>query len=480
MQKLIWALAIISFAACSTQVTEPVVTDTQSSRPKAAEVQTVDNPCTTFDELFPPAFKDDVEDSYVIYRDYLRSKDYKEAFRIWKKAFYNAPAANGKIRYQFDDGITLYKYFFNNAETEENKKEYADSIFSVYEKRIECHPDDKYTVMGKRAFNSYYDLRAYADQDEVFELFKEAFDGKGEDADYFIFNPFSRMLYDRVLQEKISIDEGSRYALRIMELIEKNLSECDGKGCEAWEIINDYAPDLLSGLEGIKGFYPCEYFSNRYYDQYLANPDDCENVTEVYLRLRFGECPLDDPKMIALKTSKDKNCYTPPPPEGPLKLAYRALNDGQFKEAIEKYDEYLSTATDMEKKAEILLRVSKIYYVHMKDFVKARRYALDAAEAKAGWGEPYVLIGKLYASSGPLCGPGRGWDSQVVTWAAIDKFEYARKIDPTVRSEASRLINQYQQYMPSKEDIFLRRLEVGSSFRVPCWIQENTTIRAAS
>jgi tetratricopeptide (TPR) repeat protein len=480
MQRLVVALAFITIVACSTQVTEPVVTDSQTSRPQVNEVATIDNPCTTFDELSPPAFKDDVEDSYVIYRDYMRSKDYKQALKIWKKAYYNAPAANGRIRYQFDDGITLYKYFFNNAKKEEERKEFADSIFSVYDKRIECHPDDEYTVLGKKAFNCYYDLRDYADEDEVFEMFKKAFDGKGEDADYFIINPFSRMLYDRVLREEISVEEGSSYALKIMDLVKNNLSDCKGQSCEPWEIINDYAPDLLSGLEGIKGFYPCAYFVDRYFDQYLANPEDCENVSDVYLRLRFGDCPLDDPKMITLKTSKDKNCYVPPPPEGPLKLAYRALNDGEFKEAIALYDQYLSTSSDMERKAEIQLRVSKIYYVHMKDFVKARRYALDAAKTKSGWGAPYVLIGKLYASSGPLCGPGRGWDSQIVTWAAIDKFEYARKIDSSVRAEATKLINQYRQYMPSKEDIFQRRLNEGDAFRVPCWIQENTKIRAAS
>lgn len=90
-----------------------------------------------------------------------------------------------------------------------------------------------------------------------------------------------------------------------------------------------------------------------------------------------------------------------------------------------------------------------------------------------------MLIGKLYASSGPLCGPGRGWDSQIVTWPAIDTWRKAKRIDPAVAPEANKLINRYAQYMPDTEAIFIRGLAEGQDFKVPCWIQRSTKIRAA-
>ena len=121
--------------------------------------------------------------------------------------------------------------------------------------------------------------------------------------------------------------------------------------------------------------------------------------------------------------------------------------------------------------------IAKIYYGDIKNFVSARKYAREAAKLKSSWGEPYILIGKLYASSGPLCGPGHGWDSQIVTWPAIDNFQYAKKIDPSVAGEANKWINTYSQYMPNREDIFQRSIKEGSSFKVKCWINENTTVR---
>lgn len=94
-------------------------------------------------------------------------------------------------------------------------------------------------------------------------------------------------------------------------------------------------------------------------------------------------------------------------------------------------------------------------------------------------GAAYMLIGRLYASSGPICGPGTGWDSQIVTWPAIDKWKKAKSVDPSVAAEANKLINRYRKFMPSKEDIFQRGLKVGQSYNIPCWIKEKTVIRAA-
>ena len=102
---------------------------------------------------------------------------------------------------------------------------------------------------------------------------------------------------------------------------------------------------------------------------------------------------------------------------------------------------------------------------------------MDAAALKDDWGDPYMLIGKLYASSGPLCGPGRGFDSQRVVWAAIDKFEYAKRIDPSVAKEANQLINEYTQYMPTNGDLHMMNMHEGDRYTVPCWINEVTRIR---
>jgi tetratricopeptide (TPR) repeat protein len=164
---------------------------------------------------------------------------------------------------------------------------------------------------------------------------------------------------------------------------------------------------------------------------------------------------------------------------GSLACGRDALNEGRYQDAIACYKEYVATAQDPAKRAKYNLRIAKIYYGHIKNFSRSREYARLALNDQPDLGEAYLLIGKLYASSGPLCGPGRGWDSQIVTWPAIDMFTKAVQVDRSVASEANRLIREYSRYMPSVEDIFQRQLSEGQTFFVPCWIQESTIIRAA-
>jgi tetratricopeptide (TPR) repeat protein len=434
-------------------------------------------PCTTLDQL-EPEVRSNTEDAFTLYRDQIRFKNYADALPLWKVAYYNAPGANGQVTYHFDDGIKIYDHFYKNESDEERKAALVDTIMMIYDKRIDCFGDDG-TITARKAFNSYYYYRNYVDEDQIFDMFRKVIEMKGNNADYFMINPFTKLLYDKVLAEEVEIDIARDLTYQIFDAINYGLETCEGQYCEAWDIINEYSPNLLGGLEGIRGYYDCEYYMDKYYEQFLMDSTDCDNVTEVYLKMRWAACDSADARMVLLRTSKDKQCYIPPPPPGPLKLAYSALNDGFFQEAIDHFNTFIEQTDDPENKAEKLLLISKIYYAHIKNFAAARQYALRAAEHKPNWGEPFMLIGKLYASSGPLCGPGRGWDSQIVTWPAIDKFEYAKRIDPNVTKEANEWIKKYEIYMPSVEDIFQRQMEKGQKFRVGCWIQENTMIRPA-
>ena len=468
-------IGLVFVFACSPSTTEVVTAP--EPQPVVRQPKEILTDCKTLFDL-DPEVQSKTEDAFTLYRDNIRFKNYEEAEELWKLAYYTAPGANGRATYHFDDGIKIYDHFFKNESDNAKKAELVNTILSIYDKRMECFEDDG-TIEARKAFNSYYTYRQYVNEDDIFNGFKSVLDRKGEKADYFIVNPFSRMIYDRLLDERISRDEGRSLVLKIFDVIDYGKANCEDKFCEAWEVIEEYSPELLSGLEGYRGFYDCSYYMDKYYIQFLKDPTNCENVNEVYLKMVWANCDENNEKFQTLKSAKEKECYVPPPPPGPLKQAYTFLESGQFTEAIEKFDEYVAKTEDTDKKADKLLIISKIYYAHIKNFPAARRYALQAAEYRSNWGEPYMLIGKLYASSGPLCGPGRGWDSQIVTWAAIDKFNYAKRIDPSISEEANKWIGRYRQYMPKKEDIFLRQINKGDAFLVPCWIQERTTVRTS-
>jgi len=436
-----------------------------------------DNPCRKFSDL-SPADREEAENAFVLYKDQMTFKKYDAALKIWKVAYNLAPGSNGTVMGHFSDGVTIYSELAKATSDIELKKRYVDTIKMINAKLEECFKVDA-TMMSRRAFDYFYNLGDLISEEEQFETFTRSIEMNKEKMVYYTVNPFTKLLYDRVLDGKISVEEGRKYAKIIASSIEYGDKNCKGQECEGWSTVKDYAPDRLEALEGVDGFYDCDYYSTKYYAEFLESPDSCYIINTAYSRFLRGGCSETDPRFLEIKAAKEKNCFVPPPPPGTLRQAYDAYTDGKYKESVKLFEQFVDETDDNEKRSKYLFLIAQIYYADIKNFSQARNYAYQAAKYRSGWGEPYLLIGKLYASSGPLCGPGRGFDSQIVTWPAIDMFAKAKSVDPSVASEANTLIGRYARYMPSREDIFLRNLKAGSSYFVGCWIQESTTIRTA-
>ncbi len=470
---IVLLLTFLVFACSPKTAPEPVVVEEKPTIPTKQEPE---NPCITFGDL-SGTDRDEVETAYVLYKDLVKEKKYKEAFPLWEKAYYGAPASNGRVKYQFDDGVAIYTAMYKDEKDAAKKAIYVDSVMSIYNKRMECFGDEAY-IQGRIAFDYYYTFPGTVSDDEIYNKFKMNFDVNGKKADYFVVNPFTKILSDRIIANEVSYEEGRKYAKLISQTVEYGLKNCKGVLCESWAIINDYAPARLESLEGIDGFYDCEYYADKYYSRFENDPTNCDMINLVGRRLKRGGCLESDERLIAVTNAYKEHCYQAPE-LGDVGKGNEAYRNGRYKEAIAFYTTHISKISDANEKAKFEHRISQIYYGDLKNFPKSRTHALNAAGHRANWGEPFMLIGKLYASSGPLCGSGRGWNSQVVTWAAIDKFQHAKKIDPSVAAEANKWIKQYSQYMPKKEDIFQRRIKAGDTFKVPCWIQENTIVRTA-
>ncbi len=476
LQKLFLAMIILSFYALS--CTPKIVEKTEVKEEKketVVEVKEVERPtpCTMFKDRIDG---EEVEEYYVIYKQFLKNSEFDQAYDYWSKAFRKAPGSNGVATYHFDDGVEIFKHYYSK-ETK-NRKRWIDSIDMVYDKRIECFGDEAYTLESK-AFDYYFYLKEDVEEDSIFNFVARAADIKKEKTDYFVINPFTSIMYNKFINGELDTATTKHYANILIDAIDYGVSHCKGEECDYWQDIVNYAPYLLDNFEGFKDFYPTSYYKKKYLTMFENSNKDCDTVNLVYRKLKWGGCDMNNPRLDELKKLVNTTCYEAPPTPGPLRQAFDYYNEGNFSDAVKYFDEYIEQADDVEKKAKYLLVIAKIYYRDMKNYPLSRKYALKAAKLKANWGEPYILIGKLYASSGPICGPGRGWDSQIVTWPAIDKFNYAKKIDPSVTKEANKLIRSYEKYMPNKEDMHMRGKQVGAKFKVGCWINETTTIRAA-
>jgi hypothetical protein len=460
----------LTFWACTPKTAQVIQEEDQTST--STETDENLSPCKNFEDAFDP---DDTRSNYIIYKDYIEYENYEEAFELWNKVYREAPAADGKRNDVFTDGVFFYERLALGSEDSIMKAQYIARIFSLYEEAASCYPETASSIKGQKAFDLFFKYPDMASKFEIYQLFKEALDEDQSTKQYFVLNPFTSLLVDVYNEGQISKEEALEMSELVQSILKEGLETCSGKSCESWKIIEGYVPQRLEAFETIKGFYDCEYYINKYYSEFLEDSTNCEVIQTLYIRLSWAECATEDTRYQRLVSAANDLCVE----DKELKVAYNLLKEGAFKKAIDAFIEAEVLEETEEDKSKVNFIISKIYYAHLKNFPQARKYALKAAKQRPNWGEPYLLIGRLYASSGPLCGPGTGWDSQIVVWPALDKWNYAKTIDPSVSKEANKLIGQYARFMPSKEDLFFRTLQNGQSFRVGCWIQENTKIRTS-
>ena len=468
-------LALVT--ACSPKTGQQTTAPTQPTQP--ATPPTVDanlSPCKKFSDAPDP---DQASTNYVLYRDFLKANDWKSAYSYWQKVYAVAPAADGKRATVFNDGVRFYEYFMTQTQDSAKMKMYVDSIFMMYSEMERCYPEDSYAD-ARKAFDLYYKYPNFGTKQEAYQLFKKTVDTYNLKTPDFVLNPFTALLTDLYFENQISMIEAQTYQQKVRDILTKGLADCKGKDCERWRVIEQYAPDRLAAFETVRGFYDCDYYINKYYEDFASAKTDCDVIREVYTWMRWGGCSDTDARFAEVVNAGNENCSTASEASNSnLAKANDCLQNNDYNCAIDNYDKAAAEEKDANRKGKILLTISRIYYSHLKNYSRARQYAQRAADANSNWGEPYILIGRLYASSGPLCGPGRGWESQIVVWPAIDMWNRAKRVDPRVTAEANKWINRYSQYMPTVEDIFQRSLKEGDSYTVGCWIQESTTIRAA-
>jgi tetratricopeptide (TPR) repeat protein len=217
-------------------------------------------------------------------------------------------------------------------------------------------------------------------------------------------------------------------------------------------------------------------------DQYIAlmqpkvevAPDDAkllEKVTNMMVKRKWTSNPFyleasEKLYKLAPSTVAAYNLY-----EGHMKK-------GNSSEGAKFLQESIELETDNSVKGEKLLKLAKVYG-SQKNYSKARSTANEAADLKAGWGDPFMFIGSLYLSTAGSCG-STACDTKYGIFAAEDMFIKAKATDASISTEANEKIGSCKKYYPIAKDCFFEGIKAGDKVKVGGWIGVETTARIAS
>jgi hypothetical protein len=413
-------------------------------------------------------------EQYSLYREYYKQKLYSDALPYWKYVYDNAPALR-KTTYL--NGTKMYESFIKAANDSVIKQAYVDTLFMVYDQRI-THFGEEGIVAAWQALK----MKKYRpwDKDNYNNFVTKAIDIQQEEAEYFVVIPYFKLVINDLRDKTITFDEVEEQYARLSDINNYNINN-DHPDSDKYADNQAKLDEIMEKIKPKSAPKPktCAEIKTTYEAEFKANPNDVEAVKILFARLVRAKCKKEAFYHEVLVQ------YTQLSPSASRckLIAQRYYNEGKLTKATELLQQALSLETDATKKASIYMSLASIERRNVSDLTpdaakKAREYAKKAADLRPGWGKPYMFIGDLYASSGPLCGSGRGWNSQVVAWAATDMWEKAKDIDPSYTSEANKSINTYKKYYPTVADGHMRGgISNGQSYRIPCWINSTTRVR---
>ena len=468
--------------------------------------------CTTWKDLEAGSVeKETAESNYQIYKDHLKEKNFEASMVAWKKLMDVAPAADGKRISPFWDGIKLLKEA-NKKETDEAK--IADNnarIISLHQQCIKCLQTKKVIIRTAKTDEALKakiaDQKARQAEDmfrtikspsaDIYAVAKEAVEMGGKTITYKALQPYAAAAVALYKAGTVPAEEARQVhdllneiaddnTIRQEELAEQYLAEENAKkekrARQISKLYTKYKIRMNKEFKKVESeIFDCEYFKGIYMSDYEEGKDDVSIVKTVYSRLKKRKCSDEDPFIMELKeqykvlaAAENEKSQEEFNKNNPAFVAKRRYDAGDYTIAIEKWEEAIAAEVDPNKQATYLFRIASTQGRKLKQYAKARATARKAAKAKPNWGRPFMLIGDLYASSARRCGDD--WNQRLAILAAIDKYRYAKSIDPDVSEESSKRIRKYNQSRPEKADGFSRGINEGASAKVGCWIGETVKV----
>jgi len=440
--------------------------------------QAQDFKCTTWD-AFPKGAKE-ARTQHVMYRDAFKAKKYTDALGYWQPLFEHVTSPVDAPSRHFDDGIEMY-YELAKLEADAAKKtELLEKMNTLYNHKAKCLGES----VSDRAYQAYYLYYAQYDVLKTIEAFEKLIASGKEKTPSFALTPIAPLtVYMFGKSPKFDKAYMIKLYYELKGICEKNPT--DKTYQDAWLAIDAEFKKIEDQI------FDCNYYLDQITPQYRANPNDQAKNAD-FLKTLKKRCGEENALYVEINAAVEK-----------FKADERAARWDEIFNAATAYEKGQMLAQKGEKEESAkwyekafddpkngfpaeMDNVDKgksaysIAYKHYQSnsYGTARSWCRKASEYRPNWGEPYILVGMMYASSGKSCGTGTGWDSQSVIWAAMDEWQKARSVDASSAAEANKYINQYSAYLPEYKEVRMRNLNDGESYKIGCWINVTTTIRS--
>ena len=398
-----------------------------------------------------------------VYGDFINQKDYLGAYPYWVVPFTICPKSSLKM--YVDGDKMLQKLIKANKDNDVRKKGLIDTLLMNYDQRIVNFGKEGFVLGRKGAAMYKYKTPSV---DSAFTTLNKSImlqENKSEAAAVYYY--FAAAVY---LQKK-----GKKEKSEVVDLFTKcsDILSYNIKNQEKESKKKGYQKALNNLEAKAEPYLSCEAIQGIAEKNFEENKDNKEWVGKMATLLKKKKCT----ESAIYFTIANRRHELDPSAESASGMGILAKNKKKFSEAVEFFKQAIEMIgdTDNEKKADYEFLLARTYY-DQKQYSAARQHCREAIKLRPGWGEPYILIGDMYAASLGLT-EGKDKELKTVYWVAVDKYIQAKGADASVATQANKKIASYSQHFPEKQAAFFHTLTEGNEYTVGYWINEKTKVR---
>ncbi len=407
-----------------------------------------------------------------IYREYVKKEYYDDATPAWRYCFNNCVDDYKGI---YIDGADIMEYYIEKAPTKKLKSKYVDTLMMVYDQRIKYYDQEGF-VLGRKG----KDLLKYrrSDVEDAYKYLSKSIELQQLKTEIPVITTFMQASVGVFKKDIITKEEMVENFMTAMDISERKLTNAKS------EKTKKYLNITIKNVENLfkaSGAADCQTLVAVYEPKFNEDPDDIDilkKITSLFTDIGCEEEPL------YIKVS-EKLYDKEPSAEAAYNLAKHFFNEKQWEKAKKYYLEAVEEVEDSMNKSEYLFELAYTES-ELGQYSSSRTHAFEAGkirqELDEPWGDPYILVATLYASSGGMCATDpneniKAIQRKAVYWVAVDMLNKAISIDPSVKEKASGLISSYRAHYPNKQDAFFVGYKEGDTFKLNCWINKTTRVR---
>ncbi|MFT5754247.1 MAG: hypothetical protein ACI924_001477 [Flavobacterium sp.] len=418
---------------------------------------------------------------------FTKSKDYNDAYPYLQSMRKECPTYHKAI---YIYGEFILKDKIDNAQAPEEKEKFVKDLVALYTEHDKNYPGNGAGNAVKKAMllldnNVGAKEEAYAYLDNAFktdsanftsakalytyfELFVDEYEAlkKGLELQQ-VFDKYDEITEKLELEEKGLSDELDVLLNKIEA--QQELTDKETRLKER----NEYNLEQFSTVKGsmdskIVLLSTCEKLIPFYQKSFEEKKTDVLWLKRAAERLEAKNCDSDP---LFTKISEQLHKLNPTA-ESAYLLGVAAQRAKNTSKALEYFNQSAQLFTDATKKAKVYYKIAAMYGNGNKS--QARAYARKALSAKPSFGQAYMLIAQLYASSANECGK-TPFDKRAVYWLCAQYANKAASVDPALKATANRQSTSYNGYAPSRTDIFNNNM-AGKTISFSCWIGESVKV----